>query len=88
MASPHDIARATLSEELAALEKRKSQIAIVEGIISSLTEEQLEALMTLSSLCQKAGAQRMRELQIASAREKGYMGNHPAGSVFTDTPNI
>lgn len=57
------IAKAQIDAERNRLAQRQKQLAIVEKMVESWTEEQVEAIMALSSLCQAAAQQRLMALR-------------------------
>lgn len=63
MSDARNLANDKLSQEAERLALRQKQVQIMQDLINSLTEEQLEAMMALSDVCQNAARQRMSDLQ-------------------------
>jgi hypothetical protein len=63
MSDARNLATDKLSQEAERLALRQKQVQIMQDLINSLTEEQLEAMMALSDVCQNAARQRLSSVQ-------------------------
>lgn len=66
MAETRENAQKQLSDERIRLEKRKRQVDIVEEMVKTASDEQLEALIELISVFQAMAQQRMAALRRPS----------------------
>ncbi len=67
MSDARNLATDKLTQEAERLALRQKQVQIMQDLINSLTEEQLEAMMALSDVCQGAARQRMQQVQQMQA---------------------
>jgi hypothetical protein len=58
-----ETARAQIEVERERLSKRQRYLAIVEKMVESWTEEQTEAMLAMSEICQAAAQQRLAALR-------------------------
>lgn len=72
MTESRNLANDRLQQERDRLNLRQKQLEIMQKLIDSLSEEQLEAMISLSDVCQ--GAARQRQMAMHAAR-----GAMPAG---------
>lgn len=70
MSDARNLATDKLTQEADRLALRQKQVQIMQDLINSLTEEQLEAMMALSDVCQNAARARLE-----SARAQQVRGN-------------
>ena len=63
MSDARNLAVDKLTQEADRLALRQKQVQIMQDLINSLTEEQLEAMMALSDVCQSAARQRLTAVQ-------------------------
>lgn len=66
MSDARNLANDKLSQEAERLALRQKQVQIMQDLINSLTEEQLEAMMALSDVCQNAARQRVADMRGAN----------------------
>lgn len=67
MSDARNLATDKLTQEADRLALRQKQVQIMQDLINSLTEEQLEAMMALSDVCQNAARQRLAATQQGMA---------------------
>jgi hypothetical protein len=66
MSDARNLATDKLTQEAERLALRQKQVQIMQDLINGLTEEQLEAMMALSDVCQNAARQRMSQMQAGN----------------------
>jgi hypothetical protein len=66
MTESRNLANDRLQQERDRLNQRQKQLEIMQKLIDSLSEEQLEAMIALSDVCQGAARQRQMAMQQAA----------------------
>jgi hypothetical protein len=66
MTDSRNLANDRLQQERDRLNQRQKQLEVMQKLIDSLTEEQLDAMISLSDVCQ--GAARQRQATMNAAR--------------------
>jgi hypothetical protein len=74
MTESRNLANDRLQQERDRLNQRQKQLEIMQKLIDGLTEEQLEAMIALSDVCQGAARQRQMAMQQQAGMMRGPMG--------------